>query len=176
MVGLAGDGWDMTRDELELLATVRIATPCPVRWKEMTGDEKRRFCATCRLHVYRLAELRTEEAVALLQASRTERVCAQVVYRLDGTVMTKDCASSWRVGCSEAVRRLAPVVSVGSVAGFALVMMAAVALGLLVLVGDNVRALFGASAGGALAGTTPVVRRAASQPPAASAGDRASGY
>lgn len=149
----------MTRDELELLTTVRIVSPCPMRWSELDGDDRKRFCGQCRQHVYRLSELRTDEVLSLLRASKTERVCAQLVYRLDGTVLTKDCASAWSVGVTQSVRHLGSVVSVTSMVGFGLVMLVALAFALIALFGDNVRAYFGASTGGALAGDERVTRR-----------------
>lgn len=149
----------MTREELELLTTVRITNPCPMRWSELDGDHRKRFCGQCRQHVYRLSELRTDEVLALLRTSKTERVCAQLVYRLDGTVLTKDCASAWSVGVSQAVRRVGSVVSVASVAGFGLVMLAALAFAVITFFGDNVRAYFGVAAGGCGFGSGSVTRR-----------------
>ncbi len=92
----ADTDFTMTRDDLALFTTVRIAAPCPMKWGDMTGDERRRFCASCKLHVYRLSALTTAEAVELVKRSRVERVCGQLFYRLDGTVMTKDCPSAGR--------------------------------------------------------------------------------
>jgi hypothetical protein len=151
------DDAGMTRDELELLTTVRIASPCPMKWSDLQGDEKRRYCGQCRLHVHNLAALTTDDAVALLWGPGAERVCARVFYRLDGTVMTKDCPSAWSVGLAQAVRRVGPSVDVASALGLALVLVVAAAIGVLVLFGDNVRALFGSSTVGALAGTSSVV-------------------
>jgi hypothetical protein len=148
----------MTRDELELLTTVRIVNPCPMRWSELDGDDRKRFCGQCRQHVYRLSELRTDEVLTLVRASKTERVCAQLVYRLDGTVLTKDCASAWSVGVSHSVRHVGSVVSVTSMVGFGLVMLVALAFALVTLFGDNVRAYFGAAAGG-IGGSGVVTRR-----------------
>ena len=84
--------------------------------------------------------------------SGSERVCAQLFHRMDGTVMTKDCPSAWAVGLSEAVRRIGR--PTGIVAG-ALVFVLAVFLTFVIFFGDNIRSLFGASAGG-LAGSTVV--------------------
>ncbi|MDX2010759.1 MAG: hypothetical protein SFW67_11230 [Myxococcaceae bacterium] len=148
----------MTRDQLEQLATLRIASPCPMRWSDLKGDHKTRYCGQCRLHVHKLSELRTDEALALVESSRQGRVCVQLFYRLDGTVMTKDCVSAWEVGVAEAVRRVGPAVNVASAAGVLLVLVVAAVLALATLFGDNVRALFGATAG-ALAGSSSVTRR-----------------
>ncbi len=168
MVGAprVADTLSMTHEDLELLAHVRIAAPCPMKWSDMQGDEKKRLCGQCNLHVHKLSELTTAEVVALFRQP-SGRVCAQLFRRLDGTVMTKDCPSAWAVGLSEAVKRVGPVT--GILTG-ALVMLVAMVLGLATLFGDNVRALFGES-GGALAGdehvtrATPAVPRSTFTPP-----------
>lgn len=146
----------MTREEFEVLANVRIASPCPVRWSDMRGDEKRRFCGQCQQHVHKLSEMKTSEAVALLRS--TKPTCVRVFYRRDGTVMTKDCASAWSVGLSESTRRLGSMVHVGTALGAFTVFTVAVGFMLVTMFGDNVRALFGQSAGG-LPGSTVVTRR-----------------
>ncbi len=142
----------MTREELELLGSVKIASPCPMNWNDLQGDDKKRHCSQCNLHVYKVSAMTTAEAVALFQKVRSERVCAQLFHRMDGTVMTKDCPSAWAVGLSEAVRRIGR--PTGIVAG-ALVFVLAVFLTFVTFFGDNIRSLFGASAGG-LAGSTVV--------------------
>ena len=149
----------MTREQLEQLATLRIASPCPMRWSDLEGDHKTRYCGQCRLHVHKLSELRTDEAVALVESSRQGRVCVQLFYRLDGTVMTKDCRSAWELGVAEAVRRVGPAVNVGSAAGVLVVLVVAAGLALASLFGDNVRALLGSGTTGALAGDEHVTRR-----------------
>lgn len=141
----------MTREELELLGSVKVAAPCPMRWSDLQGDDKKRHCSQCNLHVYKVSAMTTAEAVALSQQVRTERVCARLFHRLDGTVMTKDCPSAWAVGLSEAVRRVGK--PTGIVAG-ALVFVLAVFLSFVSFFGDNLKALFGMSAGGLAASTT----------------------
>lgn len=144
----------MTREELELLAHVKIASPCPMKWSDMQGDEKQRLCAQCNQHVYKVAELTTSEAVALFKNAGTQRVCAQLFHRIDGTVMTKDCPSAWSVGVYAAVSRIG--LPVGVVAA-SLFLFTACAVAVIAVFSDNLRALFGQSTGGALSGTTPVV-------------------
>lgn len=139
-----GSGFDtpaMTREELELLGSVKVASPCPMRWSDLQGDDKKRHCSHCNLHVYKVSALTTAEAVTLFQKVRSERVCAQLFHRLDGTVTTKDCPSAWAVGLSEAVKRIGR--PTGIVAG-ALVFVLAVFLSFVTFFGDNLRALFGA--------------------------------
>ncbi|MCB9686800.1 MAG: hypothetical protein H6738_13250 [Alphaproteobacteria bacterium] len=59
---------------------VRIDEPCHARWAEMSGDERRRFCASCQLHVHDLSAMTEPQARELL---RTEPdVCVR--YTTDG--------------------------------------------------------------------------------------------
>lgn len=72
------------------LRKLRIASPCSERWADMTGDERMRHCAKCRLNVFNFAELSVAEIEALLR-ERQGRVCARLYRRRDGTVITRDC-------------------------------------------------------------------------------------
>ena len=79
----------MKRPPLDLDA-ITIASPCTVPWDSMSGDERRRFCGQCRLHVHDISQLTRREAVELLE--RTEgNVCLRVWRRPDGRVVTRDC-------------------------------------------------------------------------------------
>jgi len=69
---------------------IRIASPCPVGWDRMTGDDRVRFCDECQLSVYNIAELTRAEAEALI-ANSEGRICARIYRRADGTVITRDC-------------------------------------------------------------------------------------
>lgn len=72
------------------LKNLRIASPCPMNWDQMTGDNRARFCSLCNLHVYNIAELTQKQAIALI--SETEgRICGRIYRRSDGTIITKDC-------------------------------------------------------------------------------------
>lgn len=77
------------------LDRLRIAEPCPMRWEDMAGDERRRFCGACKLHVYDVAAMSRTEAEALLSASRGTqgggRLCLRLTRRADGRVVTEDC-------------------------------------------------------------------------------------
>lgn len=54
-----------------------IKTPCPKKWEELAGDERRRYCSACALHVWNGARLRRAEAQALVVGA-TERVCMRL--------------------------------------------------------------------------------------------------
>ena len=69
---------------------LRIATPCPISWEQMTGDNRVRFCDHCHLNVYNITELSRSETETLI-ASTEGRLCARLFRRADGTILTKDC-------------------------------------------------------------------------------------
>lgn len=103
------------------LDQIRIASPCPVSWEQMPGDNRVRFCGECQLNVYDLGELSRTEAEELL--STTEgRLCGRLYRRTDGTLITKDCP----VGLRAARRR---VVRVATAAFATLVSLCSAAIG-----------------------------------------------
>lgn len=77
-------------ERTDLLARVRVASPCRASWDGMEGDERVRFCRECGLNVYNLSEMTAADARSLV--ARTEgRLCGRLYRRADGTVLTKDC-------------------------------------------------------------------------------------
>lgn len=91
---------------LDLLERVRVASPCPARWEDMTGDDRVRHCGQCNLKVHNLSAMTRAQAEALLRPlaeGATGRVCAQFYRRPDGTILTADCP----VGIAAATRRAA---------------------------------------------------------------------
>jgi hypothetical protein len=83
---------------------LRIASPCPVGWEQMTGGERVRHCDLCSLKVYNIAQMSRTDAEALI-ANTEGRICARLFRRADGTVITKDCP----VGLRAIRRRVARV-------------------------------------------------------------------
>src|SRR6266850_6531494 len=83
---------------------LRIASPCPVGWDQMSGDDRVRFCEQCSLRVYNLSAMTRTEAEALI-ANTEGRICARLYRRFDGTIITKDCP----VGLRAIGRRVAKV-------------------------------------------------------------------
>jgi len=81
------------------LDTIQIAKPCTAKWEEMTGDERVRRCALCKLDVYDVSQM-TRAAAETLLAERTGRTCVRLWRRADGTVITADCPvgvrAAWR--------------------------------------------------------------------------------
>jgi hypothetical protein len=72
------------------LDAVRIASPCPADWSAMSGDDRRRLCSQCKLHVYDLSAMTRAEATALV-AKKEGRLCVRFFRRADGTMLTQDC-------------------------------------------------------------------------------------
>ena len=87
---------------------LRIATPCPIGWEQMAGDNRVRFCDHCQLNVYNISELSRIEAEALI-ASTEGRLCARLYRRADGTVLTKDCPVGLRALRMRVSKRAAAV-------------------------------------------------------------------
>ena len=87
---------------------LRVATPCPMSWDQMTGDNRVRFCDQCQLNVYNIAELSRIEAEALI-ASTEGRLCARLFRRADGTVITKDCPVGLRALRRRVAKRTAAI-------------------------------------------------------------------
>src|SRR5262245_24307050 len=104
------------------LERLRIASPCPASWEQMSGDERVRFCDTCDLHVYNISRISHREAMSLI--TETEgRLCARIYRRADGTVITRDCPVGLRA-IRRRIGRLATAAAVlitticGNVAAF----------------------------------------------------------
>lgn len=87
---------------------LRIATPCPMSWEQMAGDDRVRFCDHCQLNVYNISELTQIEAEALV-ASIEGRLCARLFRRTDGTVLTKDCPVGLRALRRRVAKRTAAI-------------------------------------------------------------------
>ena len=77
----------MSRIDLD---RVGIASPCPMRWEELDGDERKRFCGHCSLHVHNLSAMRRDEAESFLeeQSQGGGRLCVTYQKRTDGSVVS----------------------------------------------------------------------------------------
>jgi len=127
----------LTDDSFHELGILKLASPCSESWELMRGDERVRRCDRCRLDVYNLESLTTDEARALLRRREPGRVCARFYRRFDGTVLTRDCPKGFRWGWLHA-RRLLP----GSAwLMVALALVLAAIFGVVALFSDNVRRL-----------------------------------
>lgn len=108
-------------NDSEKLNLVRIATPCPVSWEQMTGNNRVRYCSHCGLNVYNVSELNRTEAESLV-ASTERRICARLYRRADGTVITKDCPVGLAALTKRVSRKAAAVLA--TVIGFSAVVFA----------------------------------------------------
>ena len=77
------------------LDDIRVASPCKSDWNQMFGDDRRRFCAECKLNVYNLAGMTREDAERLVMSSEG-RLCVRFFRRKDGTVLTQNCPVGWK--------------------------------------------------------------------------------
>ena len=78
------------RTALPLLENVRVASPCNMRWDDMVGEGRVRYCGKCEKNVYNVAHMTREEAEALIRNHDGE-LCMRIYRRADGTVITSDC-------------------------------------------------------------------------------------
>lgn len=81
---------------------LRIASPCPMNWEQMKGDDRTRFCELCSFHVYNISEMTRKEVASLIESTEG-RICGRIYRRFDGTIITKDCP----VGLRAIRRRMA---------------------------------------------------------------------
>lgn len=96
---------------LDVLNNIRIASPCTASWADMEGDERRRMCGQCNLHVHNISEMTAADAAELLLGSTGGRVCVRLYRRADGTVLTADCPVGWRAVKIRAARMAGRAVS-----------------------------------------------------------------
>lgn len=111
-----------TTISLDILDQIKIASPCPKRWDEMDGDDRKRFCDDCRLNVYNLSAMTRAEAVDLLTRSEG-RLCACFWRRADGTILTRDCPvglATLRAKTAAVLRRVAAAAALLVGGGFVL--------------------------------------------------------
>lgn len=80
----------MARPTTIPLDVIQIKAPCSASWDAMAGDDARRFCDDCQLHVHNLASMRRRDAEALIQGIGQQRVCVQLQRTADGRILTKD--------------------------------------------------------------------------------------
>jgi hypothetical protein len=78
------------RAKLPVLPNIRVASPCPADWNQMTGDDRVRACAQCNKSVYNLSNMTRDEAEALIVA-KEGKLCVRYFQRKDGTILMKDC-------------------------------------------------------------------------------------
>ena len=111
-----------TTIHLPLLDSIHIASPCPARWEDMTGDNRTRHCAQCDLDVHNIAGMTRTEAEQLLSTLSERRICARFYRRRDGTILTKDCPvgiRAARIKLLKATSRIAAALGLAVIASAA---------------------------------------------------------
>ena len=106
------------------LEQITIASPCSMPWDEMTGDDRTRFCAHCKLHVYNISGMTHDEATVLIAGATAggDRLCIRMYKRQDGTVLTRDCPiglAAAREKLRRFVSAIAATLGLASLAAFA---------------------------------------------------------
>jgi len=72
---------------------LRISSPCPMSWNDLSGNDRIRYCGKCKLNVYNLADMEPQEVEAIVR--KTEgRLCGRLYLRGDRTASLRDCPSS----------------------------------------------------------------------------------
>lgn len=94
----------------DFLNDLRIASPCPVAWQDMTGTDQVRLCSQCDLHVYDISQLTRDETATLINTSEG-RICARLHRRADGTVITRDCPVGLRALRKRVARRAGAILT-----------------------------------------------------------------
>lgn len=68
----------------------QLSYVCPIRWNELRGDERERFCERCGHRVSNLSTMSATERAALMAKIGRERVCASFYVRLSGEYITPE--------------------------------------------------------------------------------------
>jgi hypothetical protein len=101
------------RRSLPMLGRMEIASPCSMKWSEMDGDDRRRFCGKCKKHVYYLSGMTADEAERFL-LERDGVACVRYFQRADGTILLADCTIGRR---NKRVVRIAAATAALALAG-----------------------------------------------------------
>lgn len=82
-----------SKRRLPTLDGVRIASPCSVRWDEMKGDGRVRFCGQCEKNVFNISGMSRADAESLIheRVESGKELCLRLYKRPDGTILTDDC-------------------------------------------------------------------------------------
>ena len=93
-----------------LVDGAHVREPCTAEWDAMVGDDRIRFCASCRKDVYDLSAFTADEAEVRLRGA-SGRVCIIVERDEKGRTLTAD-----RLPARRPLRRLATIAAAASVA------------------------------------------------------------
>jgi hypothetical protein len=73
-----------------MTAFPKLSYVCPIRWNELRGDEREKFCTQCGHRVNNLSAISQVEREALLAKAGTERLCVSFYRRLSGEYVTAE--------------------------------------------------------------------------------------
>ena len=73
-----------------MTAFPQLSYVCPIRWDELRGDERERFCERCGHRVSNLSAMDAAGRAALLAKLGRERVCASFYIRLSGEYVSPE--------------------------------------------------------------------------------------
>jgi hypothetical protein len=102
------------RRRLPVIASARIASPCPESFEAMIGEGAIRSCARCDQQVFDVARMTLAQAEALI-ATRGN-ACVRLTRRADGAMMFADCEVGAR---GVRARRVGGVIAAAVIAGTA---------------------------------------------------------
>ncbi|MBS2008188.1 MAG: hypothetical protein JST01_14160 [Cyanobacteria bacterium SZAS TMP-1] len=106
---------ELREDELFAL---KLDFNCPYKWKNMRGDDRRRFCGKCKQNVYNISAMTKKEAMELISQNEGG-LCVRFFQRRDGTVITRDCTSILTIDGIKAKWNILGIIN-GSLAALAL--------------------------------------------------------
>ena len=84
----------------------KIEKSCPANWDDMKGDEKRRFCEHCQLHVHNLSAMTLEEQRTVLDV-KGRPGCISYVAQPDAVAVAPDRWLRQNTGSSSSWQRIA---------------------------------------------------------------------
>lgn len=61
-----------------------------MKWEDLAGDDRIRYCGRCRLNVYNLAEMRDDEVERIVRTTKG-RICGRLYLRGDRTATLRSC-------------------------------------------------------------------------------------
>ena len=99
----------MSRSRIDLDRIV-VASPCPMAWDDMAGNERVRFCSQCKLNVYDISAMTRSQAESFI-ANAEGRICAKLYRRADGSILTRDCPVGLRAARKKVSRAAAAAFS-----------------------------------------------------------------
>jgi hypothetical protein len=80
---------------MSAIKDIIIKRPCAMKWTEMVGDERIRFCGQCNKNVHNLSDMTDREVNTLLE-SDIGRLCVTARQKPDGSIATDNCPVALR--------------------------------------------------------------------------------